>query len=263
MQEEKRLDRQRYPEALRSVYARIAKCKECVVDAVTGPKLRQLPGADLTGQRAEGGERERFQFDWWPYLGVDGQRIRYLFVAMEPSCAEGAPPSPYPGLFNRPLLFAIEKYLCNEKEQDGYLITNLAKCSIPVRCAKTTEKRYELCAPWLKEELKAIDAEGVRFFFSIGKKPLERARDLLRRHLQNSELQVHYLMHYSNVARRWRKAKAVSYSEMYPKICQEVRARFAEQYTKLFPTEAGKEQLESQLEAVLYYRMRFFEVAGR
>lgn len=96
-------------------------------------------------------------------------RVRYLFVAMESSLdwaggiakqARALQRRGWRCFNNSPedltFHFAAQRWLLRRDE--GYAITDLGKCALPVAVAKRTySERYENCLPWLHEELRLLN----------------------------------------------------------------------------------------------------------
>ncbi|MGH9450011.1 MAG: hypothetical protein ACRD11_05650 [Terriglobia bacterium] len=144
---------------------------------------------------------KRFRFCWEPLRVRAAPRgpFSFVFVAMEPFAAN-CPADPEPGWFNEPLRFAIDRFLFMDSEPRSFLITNMAKCSLPVDTARRTEGfRYEQCASFLASEIRY--ARTTRLV-SIGRGPkryLERFHD---RYGIDAGVQIPWVLHYATLNNR-------------------------------------------------------------
>ena len=148
----------------------------------------------------------KFRYCWKPWripvatpIGLDG--YQFLFIGMEPVStdlpSEGS--EPQPGGFNEPLRFAIQQFLFEHGRQPTYLITNMARCCLPVTDARATRAlRYRHCATFLTHEIQAAGPKAR--LVSIGKEP-QQFIELYRKDWYGGVSQhVHRVNHYANAA---------------------------------------------------------------
>ena len=127
----------------------------------------------------------------FPTVGVlpaDAQRVAYVVVGSEPSAAwvkSRAHALERIGLGLRNLAdgpehlclqYALERWLLARGE--GYYLTDLAKCTVPVRvAARTRKRRYALCERFFADE---VDAFSPRAILTIGLDSYRYLRDRRR-----------------------------------------------------------------------------------
>lgn len=148
------------------------------------------------------GEQD-FKFYWKPYLR-GSPPFHFVFLAFEPPLPDSKNnDSPLEGIFSEPLQFVIRELLVSLGVKSGFLITNMAKCSLTVNdlCEKTRTARFDACFGFLQREVK-LASKGVKtHLVSIGQKP----KHYLDRRL-TSEQQIHSITHYSK-RNEWRFTK--------------------------------------------------------
>jgi hypothetical protein len=147
----------------------------------------------------------KFRYCWKPWrvslpATVGQHGYEFLFIGMEPVSADLPPDGsePQPGGFSEPLRFSIQLFLFGHGRQPTYLITNMARCSLPVTDARETRAlRYQHCAAFLTREIHA--AGPMVCLVSIGKEPqwfIESYRNDWYGDVQH----IHRITHYANAA---------------------------------------------------------------
>jgi hypothetical protein len=140
-----------------------------------------------------------FKFHWQPYLRGK-LPLRYVFLGWEPSW----PPTwdkIDEGTFSKPLQFAIREFLLAGSPETGFLITNMAQCSMKtgVLCNETREVRFRTCSEFLKEQVRlASHTTNEISLISIGREPmhfLQTHSDLYKMIVGDHSL--HRITHYS------------------------------------------------------------------
>jgi hypothetical protein len=105
------------------------------------------------------------------------------------------------GSFNAPLLFAIREFLLSGQPDAGFMITNMAQCSMKANniCAQTRNARFTSCSDFLKELVLLARGEATDIVVvSIGHAPkdfLNRCPDVMGAIATNHS--VHRISHYS------------------------------------------------------------------
>lgn len=95
------------------------------------------------------------------------------------------------------LQYALERWLITGDE--GYYLTDLAKCTVPVRVAAATrERRYSLCEPFLARE---VELTAPRAIVTIG---LDAYR-YLRDHRRSTWPPIISLLHFAKTAVAYRR----------------------------------------------------------
>jgi hypothetical protein len=164
-------------------FGKCTKCRDLI------PEIGSLPGNE-------------FNFHWKPYLrGVPPLRI--VFLGWEPASPSWSGPrgAVEEGSFSEPLLFAIREFLLFEEPKAGFLIANMAQCSMKTveLCRKTRGARYEACSEFLKELVLLARGEAREIaIVSIGQEPkffLDNHPDVLKPILGN--FSIHSITHYS------------------------------------------------------------------
>lgn len=60
------------------------------------------------------------------------------------------------------LQFAVERWLLGKRRDEGYYITDLAKCTLPVdKAAGTARRRYANCSPFLQAEIEFLRPRAI------------------------------------------------------------------------------------------------------
>lgn len=180
-----------------ALYRQVANCDHCCEDA----KIRELHS------------KGEFKYRWEPWR-VGAPPYKLILIAMEPN--SGYEPNesyPQPGAFNEPLRFAVNCFLLPARQCEGYLITNLAKCSMPVHEARQTESyRYETCAPFLRSEIEYARPDS--WLISIGKTPKDFV-DAHRNLYGLDDRRIHCIRHYgfmnTNRFLKYAEAKSAEY----------------------------------------------------
>jgi len=167
----------------KTLFARFEHCQKC---QQTIPEI-----ASLTDQE--------FKFQWLPCLRGP-LPLRYVFLGWEPSFYERWEEVDE-GTFSEPLQFAIREFLLEGKQDAGFLITNMAQCSMRTGsiCNATREARFQACSEFLKQQLLLAGADkGGVCIVSIGQHPkefIERHPALYASFVSNST--IHRISHYS------------------------------------------------------------------
>jgi len=169
---------------LESIQDQFPSCRNC---QKTIAEIAKLPDSE-------------FKFHWNPYLKKGNLPLPYVFLGMEPSWPDKVPTKPEVGTFNTPLQFAIREFLLKDEPEAGFLITNMAQCSMRVAEAyRNRPQRYEACSEFLTQQLQWAKADKDKTcLISIGRPPkdfLDARRDL--HELIFGRCKIHYLMHYS------------------------------------------------------------------
>ena len=175
------------------LFGALRSCKMCRDEILA---IRELPESS-------------FKFHWNPYLRPKSYQkepppLGYIFLGWEPAW-----PSPSDlwdevgeGSFNTPLQFAIRQFLIAEQPETGFLITNMAQCSIrtgPI-CDSTRDGRFKTCNHFLKQQfLLAGAGANDACLVSLGWKPkrfLESHTDLYGAAI-GGQRTIHHITHYS------------------------------------------------------------------
>jgi hypothetical protein len=161
----------------------LASCRKCR-DLI--PTIGDLP-------------ENEFKFHWRPYLrGLPP--LRFLFLGWEPSWPKSWQ-DVEEGIFSEPLQFAIREFLLPKKPEAGFMITNMAQCSMKTGdlCNKTRTDRFTACSEFLKEQiLWARGGSSELNIVAIGWKPIH----FLKSHpdvlwTSREDCRVHRISHYS------------------------------------------------------------------
>jgi hypothetical protein len=140
----------------------VEEFSKCAVHRETISEIGALPEQD-------------FKFHWKPY--VRGKpSFGHVFLIWEPPSAEqsGAYDSPAEGIVNVPLQFFIREFLIARVEHAGFLITNMAKCSMKTGslCDHTRDDRFTACFRYLEREVHAATAQNKEIVIvSVGQEP--------------------------------------------------------------------------------------------
>jgi len=163
-----------------AAFAECTKCREYI------PEIGLMP---------ENG----FRFHWKPYLRGEPP-LRFVFLGWEPSWPTTWE-SIEEGNFSTPLQFAIREFLFANQPQTGFMITNVAQCSMKTGdlCNKTREARFRTCGEFLRSEVQ-LASSGTRKMqiVAIGLQPvyfLKSHPELLGTIVENPS--VHRITHYS------------------------------------------------------------------
>jgi hypothetical protein len=176
-------------------------------------------------------EPAKFMFHWKPYWLGEPPFSRVL-LAWEPGFAAVVPEETYPvqGGFNEPLQYAVRKFLLNHTSNKGFLITNMAKCTIRTGplCNSTREFRFRSCKGFLDKEL-SLAADSASRFVSIGRAPISYMEahsalygEILKR--------IHKITHYG--ARRFGHFR--QYAKARPSEFAEFRGSIEPDYVSFF-----------------------------
>lgn len=133
---------------LEALFAGFADCRKC---RAAIPEVAELPDSEFT-------------FHWKPYLNKGNWPLPYVFLAWEPSWPVSEPSDPVPGTFDPRLQFAIREFLMKEQPDAGFLITNMAQCSMRTgaKCDTSREGRFKACSQFLKQQLLLAEKAGMR-----------------------------------------------------------------------------------------------------
>lgn len=128
--------------------------------------------------------KDEFRFDWLSFHCCPchsfpppvHNSVRLVVVTMEPpKPGQRQEPTPVMGGF-RPLKYALARLLLAQST-DGFLVSNVGKCSLAVKMAKPTmQQRWKLCCQFLRRETDALTNAGLLrpdfVLLSIGNDPL-------------------------------------------------------------------------------------------
>jgi hypothetical protein len=169
-----------------------------------------------------------FVFQWNPYFrGVPP--LNFVFLGWEP-CWPKSTGEVGEGTFNEPLLFAIREFLLSGQPEGGFMITNMAQCSMKTGsiCAQTRDARFTSCNDFLKKLILLARGGATEIpVVSIGHAPqdfLNRRPDLLGAILTNQNVQriTHYGRRCNPIFRKFANDK----KEEFDSFTENIRPRY-------------------------------------